>query len=720
MRTYAKTPTVYQMEATECGAASLSMIFAYFGKHIPLEKMRIETGVSRDGCNAGNIMRAAKKYGLECHGYRKEPQALKKLTPPCIIHWNFNHFVVFEGFKNGKAVINDPALGRRKLSWEELASSFTGVVITFALTPDFTKEKKKSGLGEFISKRLSGEGAVIAKMLFVGLLLVFPGIVFPVLCQIFMDDVLAAGNLDWFWQLIVFMAAAVLLQAGLSAYRSSLMIKLQKKKALLSARDFLYDMFKLPISFFDQRYAGDLASRVANNNSINEFLIGDSAETVLNLIIVLFYLVLLCIYSPILTAVAVASAAINVLISRITSGYLSELSIKLQQDRGKLSGAVCAGLGITSTLKASGAETEYVERILGYSAKSSCLEQRFNRAQQIAGIIPQAVKTAADMAILLIGGFLVIEGRLTVGQLVAFTTLFGSFSEPAEKLVSFVKDFQTTKADINRVQDIMSYPADEKYDETVEKLDITTKLNGSVELKNIAFGYSRLKPPIVENFSFRVPCGSSIAFVGASGCGKSTVSKIVSGLYEPWEGTLLFDGVPLRQIPNGVVNASVSTVSQSITLFSGTVRDNLTMWNSKVSEADMIAAAKDACIHDIITQKPGAYDFRLTEGASNLSGGQRQRLEIARALVLNPTVLIMDEATSALDPIVEKQIIDNIKRRGCTCIIIAHRLSAIRDCDEILVMESGRIVQRGSHEELASQDGLYRRYMNNYQGESGT
>lgn len=716
MKTYAKTPTIFQMEATECGAASLSMIFAYFGRHIPLEQMRIETGVSRDGCNAGNIMRAAKKYGLECHGYRKEPKDLKKLTPPCIIHWNFNHFVVFEGFKGDKAIINDPALGRRRLSMQELDDSFTGIVMTFATTPAFVKEKKKSDLQSFIGARFSGDYGVVAKMLFVGFLLVFPGLAFPVLCQVFMDDVLAGGKISWFGKIILFMTASVLLQAGLTAYRSRLMTSLQKKKALISSRDFLMRMFRLPISFFDQRYAGDLAGRVSDNNSINEFLIGDSAETILNFLVIIFYLVLLVAYSPVLAAIAVGSVLINIIITRVISSQLSELSIKLRQDSGKLSGAVCAGLGITSTLKASGAETEYIERILGYSAKSSVLEQRFSRVQQLANALPAAVRMAADMAVLLVGGSQVIEGRLTVGQLVAFTALFGSFYAPAEKLVGFVKKFQTTKADISRVQDIMKYPEAEKYSDKNEKADIHTKLEGRVEIKGISFGYSRLKPPIVEDFSFKVPCGSSVAFVGASGCGKSTVSKIISGLYEPWDGTVLFDDIPMKQIPNEVISASVSTVSQDITLFSGTIRDNLTMWNSKVSEEDMIAAAKDACIHDIITQKPGAYDYKLSEGASNLSGGQRQRLEIARALVLNPTVLIMDEATSALDPIVEKQIIDNIKRRGCTCIIVAHRLSAIRDCDEILVMEKGHIIQRGTHEELSAQNGLYRRFINNYGG----
>lgn len=713
MSHYTKTPTIYQMEATECGAASLSMIFAYYGKHIPLEQMRIETGVSRDGCNAANIMRAAKRYGFECHGYRKEPAELRKLQPPCIIHWNANHFVVFEGFKGKYAYLNDPALGRRKLTLEELDEGFTRIIITFQPTEAFTKTKKKNTMIKFIQNRISGQYGVLAKLLFVGLLLVFPGLLFPVLSQVFMDDVLIAGNTGWFTKLILFMCATVLLQIGLTIYRDRILVKFQKKMVLLSARDFLSNMFRLPISFFDQRYVGDLSGRVTNNANVSDFLAGELAETVLNIFVATFYLVLLILYSPVLTLIALGTVVINLVVMKVTSVMIENSMIKLQQDSGKLAGTVCAGLSIISTLKASGAETEYVGRILGYNAKTIVLEQKLSRYQQVINAVPDVVKMLADVLLLVVGGIYVIHGDMTIGMLTAFTAMFGSFSQPIDALVGFIKNIQTTKADITRVEDIMKYSQDEKFCDMENKLDIKTKLDGTVELKDISFGYSRLKPPIVSGFSFEISCGSSIAFVGSSGCGKSTVSKVISGLYVPWGGEILFDGISSNEIPNEVLNASISTVSQNIMLFSGTIRDNLTMWNSNISEEDMIAAAKDACIHDDISQKQGAYDFQLSEGGSNLSGGQKQRLEIARALATNPTILIMDEATSALDPVVEKKIMDNIKRRGCTCIIVAHRLSAIRDCDQIIVMAGGKIIQRGTHEELSKAEGHYRKFIKN-------
>lgn len=713
MRKYAKTPTIYQMEATECGAASLSMIFAYYGKYMALEKMRIETGVSRDGCNAKNIMRAGRKYGLEVKGYRKSLDNLLKLQPPCIIHWNFNHFVVYEGKRGDKYYLNDPAMGRRKLTYQEMDDAFTGIVLTFQKTEEFIKSKKENTLFSFIRDRLKGQYVPIMALVGIGLLLVFPGLVIPVFSQVFIDDILLGGNTSWIVAFLIIMFGTMLFQAWLTFYRSVLLLKLQNKMSMISAHTFLSHMFRLPMSFFDQRYAGDLAERVENNNNVSNFLAGDLGETALNILVAAFYLILLLIYSPLLTIIGLVSLSINVVLMKGSSKIIADSTMKMQQDQGKLIGAVFAGLNITSTLKAAGAENEYISRILGYYAKTIRLEQKLGSLQQFLNAVPDTFNQIANVLVLMFGGLLVIKGDLTAGMLVAYTSLLTSFMTPVNKLVGFIQKIQTLKADMNRVEDIMKYEEDEKFKDTDKKIAMTSKLTGEVELKDIAFGYSILEEPLVSNFNFHLPCGSSIAFVGASGCGKSTVSKIVSGLYLPWSGEVLMDGIPVKKIPKEILSSSVSTVSQSITLFSGTIRDNLTMWNKSVLEEDIIRAAKDACIHDVITKKPGAYEFELTEGGGNLSGGQRQRLEIARALVSNPTILIMDEATSALDPLAEKQIMDNIKRRGCTCVIVAHRLSAIRDCDEIIVMERGKIVQRGSHEQLKEQPGHYQRLIQN-------
>ncbi len=711
MNGYVKTPTVFQMEATECGAASLSMIFSYFGKFIPLEQMRIETGVSRDGCNAGNIMRCAKKYGFECHGYRREPEALREIELPCIIHWNFNHFVVFEGFKGNYAYLNDPAVGRRRLTFEELDEGFTGVVLTFKPTDSFQKEKKKRTSYALIKSRLSGQYRVLFLLFYIGLLLVFPGMVLPVLSQVFLDDILVAGRTGWITKLLVFMGGLVVLKSLLSYYQSLVLQKFRSKLTLISGNDFLRHMMHLPVSFFDQRYAGDLVERMQSNTSVNQFLSGELAETVLNIFVALFYLFLLLSYSWEMTLVGLLDVALCLGAVFYSNKVLSGTTMKLQLSSGKLYGAVCAGLNITDTIKASGAEAEYTGRILGYQAKQANLEQELNRYQQIAGAIPGAAGKLTDALLLLVGGVLVIDGRLTMGMLLAYTSLFDSFTKPIDSLVTFIRKIQTLKADLNRVEDITNYIQDERYTERTHKAMPKKKLSGDIELRGISFGYSRLKPPLIEDFNFHLRSGESIAFVGSSGCGKSTVSKMVSGLYAPWTGKVYVDGVPMDEVPTEILNASISTVSQNIVLFSGSIRDNLTLWNPAILEEDMIRAAKDACIHDFIMQQKGGYDYQLTEGATNVSGGQRQRLEIARALATDPSILIMDEATSALDPIVEKQILDNIKRRGCTCVVVAHRLSAFRDCNQIIVMSNGKIVQRGTHRTLKDQEGIYKSFV---------
>lgn len=713
MDNYAKTPTVFQMEAAECGAACLAMIFAYYGYEMPLEQMRVETGVSRDGCNAANLMRAAKRFGLECHGFRREPDGLKKLKPPCIIHWNFNHFVVFEGFRGEYAYINDPAVGRRKITMDELNDAFTGVVLTFGKTDAFQPQKQKSTLPEFVRRHLAGQEAVLLQFLCIGLLLIVPGLILPVLGEVFVDDILIGGYTDWLTKILVFITCCVAFRAALSFYRSVLLQKLKSKLTLISGRKFLLHLFRLPMSFFDQRTVGDLVTRMQNHNAVSDFLAGEFAETLLNVLTAVFYLVILCFYSPEMTLIGLVQVGISIAVIALSNRTVADATLKMQMGYSKLYHAVCGGLEITDTVKASGVESVYSARVLGYHAKKIEDEQTLTRFQQLVGAIPEGVGHISNALLLVIGGVLVINGKLTMGMLAAFSSLFAAFCQPTDALVGFIRNIQELKSNLSRVEDIERHAEDDVYNEQDNVEFHGSKLSGEVDLHDISFGYSSLKPPTVEHFDFHLNCGESIAFVGPSGCGKSTISKVISGLYLPWSGTVSFDGVDAAKIPREVRNASIATVSQNISLFSGTVRDNITMWNPAILEEDMIAAAKDACIHDFIMRQQGGYQYMLSENASNLSGGQRQRLEIARALATKPTILIMDEATSALDAIVEKEIMDNIRRRGCTCIIVAHRLSAIRDCNQIVVMQHGKIIQRGTHRSLLAEDGYYRNFIQN-------
>ncbi|MDR1642948.1 MAG: NHLP family bacteriocin export ABC transporter peptidase/permease/ATPase subunit [Clostridiales bacterium] len=711
--TYRKTPTVFQMECTECGAASLGMIMGYYGNHVPLDKLRVDTGVSRDGCRASKILAGAKKYGFDVEGRRMGLEALLASKAPCVIHWNFNHFVVYEGVKGGCAYINDPAMGRRKLAISELDEGFTGVALNFKPNEEFTKSKGgKRTFFSFAMQRLAGMQGSLAYLLLLGACLIFPGLVLPALSQVFVDDILLGGNGSWIGALVFALLFCSLYQAFFTFIRNRVLLRMQNKMALTSGYKFLHHMLRLPMSFFDQRYAGDLSERVENNDSVCAFISGGLAQNALNLFVCAFFLALLIAYSPALTLIGLSFVALNYVIMRLASERIERTVMKMQQDHGKMVGVLLSGISIMSTLKAAGIENQYTSRVYGYYSKSMRMEGEFGKLQQIINSVPELTDSACRILVLMIGGGFVIGGSMTLGALIAFNALLGSFSGPVNELVGFVQKIQKAKADMNRVHDIMSYQQDIKFLPGADPVPMAGKLSGQIRMEGVTFGYSPLDKPLIEKFEFQAKSGRNVAIVGASGCGKSTVSKLLSGLHTPWEGEIYMDGIPLRQVPAEVASGSISTVSQEVTLFSGTIRENITMWNKNIREEDIIAAAKDACIHDMITKKPGAYDFVLSEGGKNLSGGQRQRLEIARALVTNPTVLIMDEATSALDSITEKQIINNLKRRGCTCVIVAHRVSAIRDCDEILVLQRGKIVQRGTHESLYAVEGPYRKLIN--------
>ena len=617
-----KTPTVYQMEATECGAASLAMIMGYYGKHISLEKLRIDTGVSRDGCKASKIIACSSNYGFDSKGMKMELSDLKENAQiPCIIHWNFNHFIVYEGIKNGCAYVNDPAIGRRKLTLEELDLGFTGIVLQFTPNANFEKTKQKQTFFTSVKTRVKGQATSIFCIVLLGLLLSFPGIVIPAFTQIFIDDVLIGGKANWIAFVVVGMISMAFLQSILSHYRNYLLNMLQTKLSLISSHTFLTHLFKLPMSFFDQRYTGDISSRVQNNDNVCTFLIGDLAETILNLIVSCIYLILLILYSPILALIGVISVIFNFTVMKIASDKISDSMMKMQQDIGNLHGLIISGLSIINTLKASGTENKYVSRVLSHYAKLISQEQKFGKLIQIIKAVPVTTSQISNVLILMVGSIMVINGNMTLGMLLAFIALLALFTTPVNKIMGFVQKMQEVKSDMNRVNDILDHNVDEIFNEH-SKMDLNLeKLKGEIELRDISFGYSQLDKPLITNFNFKLDSGCSVAFVGSSGSGKSTISKIISNLYLPWDGEVVVDGNPILNVPTEIIRSSISTVSQEISLFAGSVRDNITMWNKNILDEDIIQAAKDACIHDAITKKNGAYSYMLTENGKNLSGG---------------------------------------------------------------------------------------------------
>lgn len=705
-----KVPTVIQMEAVECGAASLAMILAYWGKFVPLEELRLACGVSRDGSKASNVMRAAIKYGMETKGYRKEPSGVKEMQFPVIIHWNFNHFLVLEGFKQGQVFLNDPAMGPRTVSEEEFDQSFTGVVMTFNPGPDFVRSGEKPSIVTALKKRMRESEIALTYVILVGLAMVFPGLLIPVFSKIFVDDVLLANREAWLMPLLLGMGLTGLLRGILTWMQKYYLLRLQTKIALSTSGQFMWHVLRLPVEFFNQRSAGDISSRMQSNDKVAALLSGQLASNTLNLIMIVFYFILMVQYSLMLSLVGVAAAAINILYLRYVSRKRVDLNRMLQQDRGKIIGTAMSGLQVIETLKATGSESDFFAKWAGYQVKALNAEQQIGVTNQYLAVIPLFLSTMTNTAVLVLGGFVILNGGMTIGGLVAFQSLMTSFMNPVTGLVNLGGQLQELEADMNRLDDVLKYPVDAEArgDQAAESAaDGHRKLAGYVELRDISFGYSPLDPPLIENFSLSLKPGQRVALVGGSGSGKSTVAKMIAGLYKPWSGEILFDGQTRPEIPRVVLNSSLAMVDQDIAMFGGTIRENITLWDETISEIELVRAAKDPCIHDDITSRPGGYDSTLNEGGSNFSGGQRQRLEIARALAGNPSILVMDEATSALDPLTEKQVDMHIRRRGCTCIIVAHRLSTIRDCDEIIVLDKGKIVQRGSHEEMVRAGGYY-------------
>lgn len=714
-----KTPTVLQMEGVECGAAALSIILGHFGKFVPLEKLRISCGVSRDGLKATNILRAAREYGLEAKGYAKSIEKLKKIKMPAIIFWNFNHFLVLEGFTKDKVYLSDPAQGRYYVSHQEFDDAFTGVVMTFETTKEFEKGNEKKGLIPALVSRVSSSKISVVYIVLASLFLVIPGLVIPSFTQIFIDKYLVNQISGFVMPLLLIMGGMLLLN-GVTVYiQQYYLLRMETKLALTTSSKFLWHVFHLPIAFFTQRSSGEVGSRVSLNDKVARLLSGELANAALNVIVVVFYAVLMFSYDVLLTSIGIIMAVINVFALQFVSRARKDGNRRLINENGKLLGTTTSGISMIETLKASGRENDFFMNWSGYLAKVINAQQELGWLTIRLNIIPPLLMSLNTTLILGVGAMRVMDGEMTLGMLVAFLYLMNNFMGPVNKLVSVGSMLQTTEGDMGRIDDVLNYETSsefrEKEETNVSKTDqdqedskiVAEKLMGHLEIKKLSFGYSKVMPALIEDFSLKIRPGSRVALVGGSGSGKSTIARLVAGLYDPWEGDILFDGVSKRDIPRHIINESVAVIDQDVLIFNGTIKENISFWDERVSEGQIIQSAHDAEIHETIAARANAYDSEVTERGANFSGGQRQRLEIARALTLNPSILVMDEGTSALDPKSEKLVMDNIKRRGCTCLIVAHRLSTIKDCDEIIVLKYGKIAERGTHEELISKNGLY-------------
>lgn len=703
----AKVPVVMQMEALECGAASLCMILAYYNKWIPLEQVREDCGVSRDGSSARNVLKAARFYGLDAGGYRYEPESLKtKVKFPCIIHWNFSHFVVLNGFKGGKAYLNDPAKGSYSVSLETFDESFTGICLQFEPTDAFTPSGKQNSMLSFAAKRLKGTRVAMAFTVFTGFAAALMGLVQPAFSRVFLDNLLTGTDPGWTTGFLVFLGAFNLIQIIMSALQAVYSLRINGKMAAVGNASYMWKILKMPMRFFSQRMAGDIQARQKANASIANTLVSTFGPLLLNALMMAFYFVVMLRYSVILTAIGLVSLGLNAFVS----GFISKKRINVTRvsarDGAKLSAATVAGIEMIETIKSSGAESGYFKMWSGYQASVNSQQVKFLKLNLHLGLIPEFVSTLANNAVLFFGVLLTIRGNFTVGMIMAFQGFLSAFIAPAMTMVSAGQTLQEMRTQMERVDDVMEYPDDKVFADG-DSDDELKKLSGVIEVKNLVFGYSPLAEPLIKDFNMILRPGKSVAIVGGSGCGKSTMSKLIAGLYKPWSGEILFDGKPMNQIPKSVFRGSIAVVDQEIILFEDTIENNIKMWDDSIEDFEMILAAHDAQIDEDIMQRPKGYQHKLIEGGKDFSGGQRQRMEIARALAQDPTIIILDEATSALDAKTEYDVVKAIRDRGITCIVIAHRLSTIRSCDEIIVMEHGEIKDRGTHKELMESSRIY-------------
>ncbi len=706
-----KVPTVLQMEATECGAASLAMILAYYGRWLPLEFLRQECGVTRDGSNADNLLKAARRQGCVAKAFAGRSEVLRKKEFPLILFWEFNHFLVLEGFQGDTVFLNDPAMGRRTVPWDEFITSYTGVYMKITPDENFKPEGEPYSIVKTVAAKLREDKWALIFLMVLGLCMIIPGLAVPVMSQIFIDDVFSLKHADWIVKLLIAMFGTMVMLGIMTAMRAAVLTYWQKKLTIADSSGFFWHVLRMPVTFFQQRYAADIASRIQFNESTAEVLSNQAATALLDLLVALFYLLLLFQYSVPLTLIGISISVVDIFVFLYMRRRQTDLIMRIQQDASKAYGVLMSGLMMVESIKANGSEGDLFAKWAGYAAKASVATQEMKLWTMKVKLLPLLLGGLNSALIMTVGGFSIMEGIMTAGIYTAFNNLIAKFHEPVQKLLSLGNVLQNTEMQMRRLDDVRRYKTDSlNYPDENQTVSFTgNRLSGELTLKDVSFGYSPLDPPLIEHFDLHLEPGRWAAVVGSSGSGKSTLAKLVAGLYEEWSGEILFDGVKRREIPRPVIVNSLATVDQDVFQISGTVRQNISMFDKSVPSTDIVQAAQDACIHDDIIQLQGGYDAEVSEGGLNFSGGQRQRLEIARALAFNPSLLILDEATSAIDPMTEQKCLENIRRRGCTCLIVAHRLSTIREADEIIVLERGKVAERGTHRELISHDGPYRR-----------
>jgi NHLM bacteriocin system ABC transporter peptidase/ATP-binding protein len=702
-----KVPVIMQMEALECGAACLCMLSAYYKKWIPLSQVRKDCGVSRDGSVAKNLLIAGRSYGFEAAGYKLEPSDLEEVQFPAIIHWDFNHFVVLTGFdrKRGRVYINDPGRGRVTVTMDEFDKSFTGILLAFNPSEKFKPSGKRKSVVDFAKKCLKGSLFPFVLSFLLSIIGSVISMINPMFNRIFVDNILSGHDPDWLVPFILITLIMMCVNVLVKILQDIYWLKIEGKFAVISSSKFMWHTLRLPLDFFSQRYVGDIVDRQNSTGNIALVVIKKMSPMLVDIVSLFFYLFLMINYSWKLTLIGICATVINMVIFSYTSRIIYEKQQAASTGNGKLMSTTYSAIEMIETIKSTGAENGFFERWAGFYAKQNNDDIDISNSTQYISSIPEIVSGIAQVALQFFGIYLIIQGHFTAGMLMAFNGFLSGFFSPINGFLDTVQSFMDIRNEMERVDDVLDYKIDPIH--RIEAKPEQEPLRGSLEFRNVTFGYSSLANPLIEDFSLTLKPGKWVAFVGGSGSGKSTLAKLIMGLYQPWKGEIFFDGRPRSEIEHYKFHSGVSMVDQERIMFSDTIRNNIKMWDSSIQDFSMILSARDADIHDVIIKRKEGYDYVMNEGGKDFSGGQCQRMEIARALASDPSLLILDEATSALDAKTEVTVMRNIRNLGCSCVVIAHRLSTIRDCDEIIVLDQGKVAERGTHDELMMQGQLY-------------
>ncbi|KTD10662.1 hypothetical protein Lgra_1628 [Legionella gratiana] len=705
----AKTPVILQMEATECGSTALAIIMAYYGKFVTSEEIRSVCSVSRDGTTAINIVRAARHYGMNAHGYNLDIDELNQVEVPFIVFWEFNHFLIVEGYNQQKVYLNDPAKGSRIVDWDEFEEGYTGVVLEIEPGETFIRSgQPEPGTFHLLWQRVGHNQIALLFISLITLFLILPKAAIPLFTKIFIDELLTNHQTSLILPIFLGIGTATLIEILLIWLQRQSLIRLKIKLEMINTMSFLWHLLHIPMRYFQQRSTGDIIDRQQVNEHVSATLAEDVPDALVHCIEILAYSTIILILSWPIGIIVILLIVANIIILINTKRYLINLSRRFAQEQGKLYGIEMNGLQIIETIRVGALEDHFFNRWLGHYTGLLQSEQRITWCKMLINLFPQSIGFCITLIILCLGAYLTMIGQITVGTIIALQALAGLTLGPLNQLIGFINTINEIRGDLVRLNDVMDTKIDSHFEvEDTFKSDFLQKKSDTIlQIQTLSYSYSPLDPPIINELSLSVFAGQRVALVGASGSGKSTLAQLICGLFHANTGQILINNYPLAHLSRQALSQFIAYVDQNAFFFQGSLRDNLTFWNPHIPDQEIYPLLRLVNLEEEIRSR-GGLEMSITEGGSNLSGGQCQRLEIVRALLRKPQLLILDEATAALDLHTESIIYQNFIALNCTLFIIAHRLHAIRNCDQILVLHNGCIAEQGTHTELMELKGIY-------------